>query len=267
MTHLLTAALTWDPQIRGFLIFITAFVILPGSTYLLLATNTGAKVGFLLAVAGLSGWLMVMAFVWMVYGIGMKGRIANWHVEDVVTGQIQSSTVDAASGGLQKWERLQPGNAILGDAQAAADHVLVAPKITGGHGEAAAPREFENVFEETPDYVFVAGYRTGGEDYFLPGGAWENPKGILHKPHHVVIEVAPTLEVETPLGGVPRKPVPDPAQAHTYVVMVRDLGSLRLPPFVIGISSGIIFLITVSSLHRRDKEIMRLRAQPAPVTA
>lgn len=263
MIDLFTAALTWDPQIRGFLIFLTAFVILPGSTYLLLATNTGAKIGLLLAVAGLAGWMMVMGIVWMVYGIGMKGRTPTWHVEDVVTGKVESSTVDEASRGLGSWEEMKPGNPVLGDAQAAADHVLVAPKATGGHGAEAAPSEFDHVFDRTTDYVFVAGYRTGGENYFLPGGGWEHRKGIFHKAHYTVVEVAPVLEVEETAGGVPRKPVPDPTEPHTFVVMVRDLGSVRFPPFVVAVSSGIIFGVVCHSLHRRDKEIMRLRAEAA----
>ena len=63
MTAQLLAALAWDPQIRGALIVVTAFVILPGSVYLLLATNTGAKLGFLLAAAGFFGWMAVMGWV------------------------------------------------------------------------------------------------------------------------------------------------------------------------------------------------------------
>ena len=84
MTSQLLAALAWDPQIRGALIVVTAFVILPGSVYLLLATNTGAKLGFLIAAAGFFGWMAVMGWIWVVYGIGIKGDAPTWHVEEVV---------------------------------------------------------------------------------------------------------------------------------------------------------------------------------------
>ena len=52
---------------------LVAVLILPGSVYLLLATNMGARVGFLLAVAGLTGWIAVLASRGMVYGIGHQG--------------------------------------------------------------------------------------------------------------------------------------------------------------------------------------------------
>ena len=58
--HLL-AGIAWDPQIRGALIVLAAVVLLPGTIYLLLATNLGARVGFLVAVAGLTMIDMVKA--------------------------------------------------------------------------------------------------------------------------------------------------------------------------------------------------------------
>ena len=42
----LMAGITWDPFIRGVLIVIVAVVLLPGSVYLVLATDTGARLGF-----------------------------------------------------------------------------------------------------------------------------------------------------------------------------------------------------------------------------
>ena len=53
-------------------------VVLCGSVYLMLATNIGARLGFLLAVAGLFGWMMLMGIVWAIYGIGLKGREPTW---------------------------------------------------------------------------------------------------------------------------------------------------------------------------------------------
>ena len=77
MIHLL-AALTWDPQIRGAAIVFAGIVLLPGSVYLLLATNMGAKMGFVLAITGLTGWMTIMAAVWLVFGIGLKGPEPEW---------------------------------------------------------------------------------------------------------------------------------------------------------------------------------------------
>jgi len=72
------AGITWDPFIRGVLIITVAVLVLPGSVYLILATDTGARVGFMIAMAGLFGWIFIMAVVWAVFGIGDVGRAASW---------------------------------------------------------------------------------------------------------------------------------------------------------------------------------------------
>jgi hypothetical protein len=47
------------------------------------------------------------------------------------------------------------------------------------------------------------------------------------------------------------------------VIMVRDLGSLRVPPFVLALSTGLMFGVCCVVLHQRDKEIMRARTAAA----
>ena len=77
------------------MILLVAVVVFPGSVFLLLSTNIGSRVGFLLAVAGLSGWIGVMAVIWQVYGIGLKGTEPHWVVKEVVTspnGELDLST-------------------------------------------------------------------------------------------------------------------------------------------------------------------------------
>ncbi|MGH9149855.1 MAG: hypothetical protein ACRD0D_12645 [Acidimicrobiales bacterium] len=246
----LLAGLTWDPQLRGAVIVLTAISILCGSVYLLLATNMGAKIGFLLAAAGLTGWMTVMGVVWVAYGIGLKGDDPHWEVVEVLTGDINRTTVDALGDFPAGWEQMRPGHAILGDAQAAADHVL-APAAGGEGGEEAGP-EFDPVFRSVTDYALVAAWRTGGEDYFPPG--IEHPRGIFHKPHYAVIQVAPIANIPS-FGGTPAPPEPDLAQPVTHVIMLRNLGSKRFPSFVMTISLGILFAVICNSLHRRDKQI------------
>ena len=43
--------ISWDPTIRGYLVVATGVAVLCGSVYLLLATNTGVRLGFLIAAA------------------------------------------------------------------------------------------------------------------------------------------------------------------------------------------------------------------------
>lgn len=80
------AGLSWDPGFRGLLTVAVAVVILYGSVALILGTNSGPRLGFLLALTGLMGWFFVMGFVWSMYGIGYKGPAPSWRVMETVTG-------------------------------------------------------------------------------------------------------------------------------------------------------------------------------------
>ena len=262
MGHVL-AALTWDPQIRGYLIALVAILAFPGSVYLLLATNMGAKIGFLLAVAGLTGWIFTLGIVWAVFGIGMRGNEPKWKVHEVITGDVLRSTVGAVDGFPKGWKKLPGGNAELADAQAAADAVLAPSSTPAKPGETAATPTFQSPFKTTADYVTVAGWRKGGDNSLF---AIRKHKFYLrHSAHYDIIQVRPALNQSGGPGGAPPRPVADTAQPITSVIMLRDLGTLRLPQTVLALSSGLIFAVTCYVLHRRDKEIMALRQQqPAP---
>ena len=270
----LIAALSWDPQVRGFLIFLTAFVILVGSVYLLLATNTGARLGFLLAAAGLTGWCATMGWIWVMYGIGIRGEDPHWEVKEVITGDVAAnSAIDETADFPNGWQELPDGNPILGDATAAADAVLLGDSgAEGGHGGGAtAAPAIPASFESSEDFVHVGGYRTGGEDYWIPGGYLERSRtpfrGWLHQPHFAVVQVQPVLE-QPDLGGAPPEPKPDPAQPVTTVVMERNLGNLRQPSMFFAIANTIAFVVFCVVLHRRDKAIMATRnAGAATATA
>ena len=73
-----TLAISWEPELRGILIVIIASVTLCGSIYLVLGTNLGARLGFLVALSGLAGWMALMGGIWLVYGIGLKGPEPSW---------------------------------------------------------------------------------------------------------------------------------------------------------------------------------------------
>src|SRR5262249_40221382 len=66
------------------------------SVYLLLATNSGARLGFLLALTALFGWMTIMGFTWSIYGIGKKGPDPKWVVKEVNYGDLSQSTVEVA---------------------------------------------------------------------------------------------------------------------------------------------------------------------------
>jgi hypothetical protein len=86
MEHLtLFAGLSWDPAIKGILVVAVAVAVLGGSVYLIVATNVGARLGMLLTLAGLFGWLSIMTLFWWIQppGIGPSGKLPTWHVEEI----------------------------------------------------------------------------------------------------------------------------------------------------------------------------------------
>src|ERR1700730_6117688 len=121
------AAVSWDPQLRGALILLIGVLVLPGSVLLLLWTNVGARVGILLAAAGLSGLLLLLNIIWLMAPlgtgpIGYKGSSSGWIVKEIVQGDLaQHSAIPAVAGTSGKpgtpfpngWTFLPPGNSLL----------------------------------------------------------------------------------------------------------------------------------------------------------
>lgn len=79
----MVAGIGWEPEIRGLLTVVLAWAILGGAVWLLLVTNTGTRLGSLIALAGFWGWMFVMGIFWWIYGIGWVGSLPSWEVQDV----------------------------------------------------------------------------------------------------------------------------------------------------------------------------------------
>ncbi|MCU1496451.1 MAG: hypothetical protein JWM47_404 [Acidimicrobiales bacterium] len=95
MLDILTA-ITWNPGFKGLLTVAVAVAILCGSIALILGTNSGARLGFLLALTGLFGWFLVMGIIWAIYGIGYKGPAPTWKVVDTTQGDPGGSSIEVA---------------------------------------------------------------------------------------------------------------------------------------------------------------------------
>jgi len=274
------AALSWDPQLRGGLIVLTGVSILVGSVVLLLFTNLGLKLGVLAAAAGLSGLLLLLNIIWLMAPlgtgpIGYKGSNSGWIVEEIVQGDLlQKSAVHAVVGTPGKpgtqfptgWRPLVTGDPLLASASPAADAALT-PPAASVTPPPPTPK-FPPPFKTTQDYVVVGAWTTGGHNYLvnLLGYKvfWRVRKHqifIKHQPHYVIVRVQPALPSVTLAGAAATLPAPDPTKPVYSVVMLRDVGSLRLPPLLLGFGALIVFGVTVEKLHSRDKEIARRRAE------
>src|SRR5437870_271469 len=103
MRGLLVGALSWEPQVKGALYVLIAVVVLPGSCYLLLATNTGPRLGFQLAAAGFFGFMVIMGIVWWVYGIGPKGPAPSWKPASIISGDPAQAQLPTVAGFPAGW--------------------------------------------------------------------------------------------------------------------------------------------------------------------
>jgi hypothetical protein len=283
----LLAKFSWDPQVRGIVIVVTAVSILIGSVYLLLGTNVGARIGFLLTVAGLSGWMMLLGTLWMVNAQGLKGRDPSWKPTEIATGP-PAATISSGTSGLPDapagtpangWKKLQKGDPVLGDATAASDKMFSPDTSPVAEGKTRDEPKFKPPFTKPADYILIGAFEKGGKfedkwfaikhhQFHRAAPAW-NPVGWFRSPPHYVAitvqKVAPKLDA-TSITEAPR---PDQSQPYITLVMVRDRGSIRFPPFMIILASSLIFAVTCVSLHRRDKELMAQKAagRARPATA
>lgn len=73
----------FDPFFRGLLSVLTGVVVLMGGTYLVVATNTGTRLGFLVSMGALFGWMFLMGIVWTIYGIGWAGHAPTWDLVEI----------------------------------------------------------------------------------------------------------------------------------------------------------------------------------------
>jgi hypothetical protein len=245
VTDLVLGALTWEPQIKGGLYVLIAVLILPGSVYMLLATNTGARLGFQLAAAGLSGFLMLLGSVWWVYGIGPKGPAPIWKAQTVVNGDPAQGRPAVLHGFPDHWEKLEITDPEVADAQPIVDGDLT--------------REEGGLFQSPTEYIVVGAATRGGETYAPFGLPTFRPIDVFHKPHYLVVQVQPVVKQEATPGAAPPIPKADPAAPVYSVLMLRDLGRLRLHPAVATISAGLIWGLLIFQLHTRDKEAMAKR--------
>jgi hypothetical protein len=269
------ATITWDPFIRGVVILALFIVLLPGSVYLVLSTDVGSRIGLLLIAAALTGMLSMLALLWLpLASTAAIGRPNAWKAKEIITGSFRSQVTikgvqDFPVGDVGRaqppvaplpkknwfwpwqscsdngaWHKL--GLAQQKDTASSADKVL-APAAGAG---TAAP-QLTTPFSSASDYTYVDGFEKNANSgclfainrhkVYVPGA---------RQPHYAILRAQPLLA-----GGDPNNPKPDTSKPVTYVIMVRDLGSVRQPQIMIAVWSGVLFLTICYVLHRREKEI------------
>ncbi|HEY6533930.1 MAG TPA: hypothetical protein VIY72_16595 [Acidimicrobiales bacterium] len=303
------AGISWTPGIRGILTVVVGVAVLMGSVYLLLATNIGARLGLLVALAGLFGFLSIIAFIWWLQppAIGPKGNSPRWEVveiyvndgEPALTAELERlispdelPTADEILAAHPELAEEYPNGFVLSDLQANNPEILeeflpgesldgwrVTAASSAGEAQAAA----DVILVETPPFTATTDYKKlntfeyGGKprraDACDDGDMlcrakfrverlftfWDNPV------HYAVVQVQPVIPQETQPGEAPPIPVVDPSQPVYSVVMVRDLGDVRLIPFLYFVISLSLFIIFAWVLHNREKTLLKNMAMAEAV--
>ena len=210
-------AINWEPELRGALTVLIGTAVWMGSIYLILGTNLGARLGFMVAFAGLAGWMALMGSVWWIYGIGLKGDEPSWtqvpgstviqevdllyqagvleepipFTEDDDPAEAAAAVADQLES--QGWSVVEASAPEFGQAEASATVFLE-------EEEAFAAGEFRvtNVYEVDPPHE-SAWPKLG------PNGEFDQ-LAFFKKPYYTVVEVAPLVELRDEPGRAPLAP-------------------------------------------------------------
>jgi hypothetical protein len=254
----------WYPTILGVLVVLAGIVLFCGSIYLLLGTNLGARLGFLVAFTALAGFMTILTLLWCTTASPlntMKGRIPHWSAVQVVSDPSRSN-IAAVRNIAAKKNSVSTTEA--SNVKAAVDEALVTkvslPTIT------YTPND--NRFAQFPDvtkYLVLETYEVGGSHPRF----WKGE--FTHSTQYAAVHFCQVVNTTNaqPFGLPPLPPECDTAQgAKTgWVILQRDLGSLRTPPFVAFCAALILFLLGLLALHWREKDQMELERAKAEAEA
>lgn len=265
------ALVSWDPILTGYLAVLLGIVVLCGSTYMLLATNLGARLGFLVAWTGLWSWMFLMGLVWWVFAIGWIGPGPSWQTVNVVS-DVRGSLVEpvrdlhgvAVTASLpEEWHEFNDA-----DARSTSDTSVV---CSGDDSRLLDPVN-TCYFGATTEFEVLRVLETGGEkyrvlgipenaftSYFIPSRSRARYAVVQLQAYEASAEIDRNLlDPDTGKAFVPEAKIDQNAPVYS-VVMVRDQGSKRLRPALTAIFSGLMFSLGCYHLHRRDQALWAVR--------
>ena len=283
----LIAGIAFDPTIRGILAVLVGVVVLMGSVYLLLATNTGNRLGFLLALTGLFGWMAIMGSIWWIYGIGMQGQAPEWDVVEYNAGDVEQAVTEKVTE-LELSDLPQDDDGVDYEVMSTLAEEdperfveinerfqedsngwrwMPASDPSRGEAEATVSAELPECstcnfgIENPADYLVLGAFEVGGKDG-LPANPsrWDRIRTqvvsaltIKNPERYAVVQVQRVIEQEPEPGQAPPTPEVDPAEPVISVVMIRDIGDRRFPAAMITIGSTLIFALLCWVLHQRER--------------
>ena len=251
----------WDPTIVGILAPVAGVFLFCGSVYLLLSTNLGARLGFLVAAAALSGFMVLLSTLWLTTSTPLespKGRTAVWKVVEVDK-SISDSKIDLVRSIKSTGTAIDPKSATTIRSFLDSAFVRVNPPVgveapDQPYGDYQASGDY---LTDNPDAGLVT-YETGGGNRLL----------FWHHPKYAAVAVCTALKQEVPFGEPPATPKCDESVPRKVAVLIFDYGSIRLPPVLYLAGSLILFILSLLGLHwyERDQQERERAAKLSPVT-
>jgi hypothetical protein len=268
----------WYPTILGVLVVIAGVALFVGTPYLLLATNLGARLGFLVVVASLSGLMVLLSLLWLTNPSPvntLKGRLPAWvAVEKLANGDTARSNINAIRDINQSGRTASDIDAT--NLKPAVDFNLIVNKneqtgeiLSGANGKFAE-------YTAATDYLVVKNQVTGGGSLFSQvnvdfGGGWPWVHVSLHKPLYAAVTVCKVADEyapdQVPFGAKPPTPKCSTTDPKQVLVLERDLGSLRVPPFVGFLAFSLLFGLSLLALHWRERDLQEAEKKAAAVPA
>jgi len=248
----------WYPTILGVLVVVAAVVLFLGSMYLLLGTNLGARLGFLIAFTGLAGFMVLLSLLWCTTASPLntlKGRIPQWKVSEVISSPQKSKTSEVH--GIKQKKNKAPATE-ASNVKAAVDAALVIKQSTPTVEYTPNDNRFAK-FQDVTKYQVLQTWEVGGSKPQF----WKGE--FTHTPQYAVVQFCQVVDTTDaqPFGLPPLPPECDNSSdaVSGYVVLFRDLGSLRVPPFVALFMSAILFGLGLLALHWRERDEQALEEQ------
>jgi hypothetical protein len=258
----------WNPTIIGVLTVLCAVGLFCGSTYLLLGTNLGGRLGFLIAAAGLSGFLVLLTTLWLTTPGSATGNSdldpphgnsASWKVVESVSSLSQSKITAVR----ELPTKGTPGTPdLVTQVKPAIDAAIVA--TTPVAGQTPTPQPFATLgISSSTDYLLAF----PGSQSFQYKDKTEN--FFWHRHRYAAMELCLARKDATnALVNGPNGPVCDPLKPTRFVVLSYNYGSVRKPVVFYWLFSLLFFGLSVLGLHWWElDERARKRAALTPVAA
>ena len=235
-------------ELRGYAIVFFSVGLFCGSIYLLLATDVGSRLGFMISFASLTGFLALLGLIWFTNLTplnALHGPPPHWLVTEVVDNPAQAEN--------EKARTIEEDGTALDAAAQGEIKATVDSALTAAEGEFA-------LFKSSADYVVIKAEKVGGGSLAF----------FRHRPLYAVMEIQGAKVVNPLPGAAPPPPAADPAKPAKFVVLKRDLGAMRQPPLVMTVAFSILFALSLYVLHNMERAEQRAKTaqlEPTPAPA